>query len=302
MVIVVLVIMLASCSKTPDYKVWIRDNGSRTIPTIDESDTIYPEFTIFSEDYDREGAPKDLSIEYYDSVYNLTYSNSRDYLGDHPTLDFYEFEDEKIKVRFGIDAKSSQIIIFNAYKKDYIEEYKQRIKNNEQEVDADECVSIAEKYLSNKLGRFPEYQLEIATEHMHRNNQAIMVKFAYYVDGIKTNEEISVEMNDFGEITGYNLSMVGVMRGFVPPSAEDMVHIENNLHDRIASIYDNYAYAYDYKIVHREFMRLYDGQYLLNYRTVEIPYMTRETVLGVENRILDDSISWGFAYGYIVYL
>jgi hypothetical protein len=92
-------------------------------------------------------------------------------------------------------------------------------------------------------------------------------EFRRVIGGINTSECAYIGVSIFGDVVSHLFTMLGKMKSAPVPSNEDFEIIEQNIDDKIKTIYANVSskYDYTYSVVDTVLVRLSNGKYALEY-------------------------------------
>lgn len=259
-----LVCLLTSCSLSTKYKVF-------EVGDYDYNSEAKHKMEI---EYDT-GSHKDQklvnskkTIEYNGVAYLCEYSKTIETGGYKGAYDQYFYESGNgIIVDFGINCDTGKMVQYSWYDKDYLKFTKTPILNRE------ECLALAEDYLSGYTDNISQYKLE--KEKLHKANDGLGdfydFTFNRYIDGIKTNDRASIGITVRGTVFSHALHHFGQMNDAVVPTEKDISIIEKNIDEKMNKIYykSGDAYNFSYKTTDRVLRRMQDGKYALEY-TIDV--------------------------------
>ncbi len=188
-------------------------------------------------------APKTLSIEFENNLYNCEYKDSsRSVLGR--TIDHY-FSDNDIEISVDsidqtVRSFHKGVLTYEFLMKDLTDPHK-------------EAMEIAKKYASKYID-ISEYSLEESTYSISKLIDGEEVKiplytfrFIKYVDTYPTSDKVSVHITSKGTLRTINVNNIGAFDN-VDLSNLDSRELENNIDKKIRELYSNKVSTYSYTV------------------------------------------------------
>lgn len=252
MLIAMILFSSVACSSTK-YNVveaWDYDNVSGAEHKM--------EFDTNSKKYEKAISPVNKKMNFNNKEYELYYVNSKKGYLYEDDIDFYEYIEKGTNISIGINNKTGRIDSFSWMSINYLES-----KSNVNELNRDECLNIAQKYLADFVDDALEYTLINERYLEMPTYQAVYdFEFSRVIDGMKTSDMAYIGITVYGDIITHLFKNLGEMRNETLPNDDDLNTIYNNINEKISVIYNNVSEKFEisYDISEVVFVKLENGK------------------------------------------
>jgi hypothetical protein len=220
------------------------------------------EIRMENKEYEKIIKPFSKTIKIEGIKYKAQYEYSRKGYLYQSDCDCFEINDGDRNIRLKINNVTGLIESYNGLDFKYINE-----AGGEKQT-RDQCLEIAIDYF-NKYADASEYTLvdERYLDFPKDNLSMYEFEFRRVIGGINTSERACIGVSIFGDVVSHSFTMLGKMKSAPVPSNEEFEIIEQNIDDKIKTIYANVSskYDYTYSVVDTVLVRLSNGKYALEY-------------------------------------
>lgn len=152
----------------------------------------------------------------------------------------------------------------------------------------EQCQEIARMYLSEYTD--VEAYILVSSTPTYQSSTENSYCFVYVrlIDGMRTSDQASILVSDFGYVTTHQFRMLGDMGDAPIPSAEELAIIDEQVCTEVEEIYspikDRYSYSYTIGTDDRTMLRMADGSYVMKY-CVDVQLKANEEALTISDPV-----------------